>query len=218
MLRTNQGITVGGTWLAIASCLIIATLVLHGPIDPDLRVQMTKVADGSTVWLMAHWIAAAAFSLYAVAGLIVLTSGSRLTEGWWTTTAWAVLPVAALWTLTTAVAEATVVTSAAVAGNFEVFEAWWTFAEGRATGFAFLALAVAVIAANEARRGDGLTPAWSAWAAMVAGLASFVGWALAMWLGIGPASLLWVGASIVMSLWTAWFGVALMRSPASGSV
>jgi len=45
-----------------------------------------------------------------------------------------------------AVAEATVVTEAAVSGCDETFAAWWRFAEGKANGFAFVALPVAVIA------------------------------------------------------------------------
>ena len=217
MRRTNGAVRVGGTWLAIASALMIAVLALHGPIAPDHNVQLTRIADGSTVWSVAHWIAAAAFSLYAVAGLVVLTSETRLTEGWWTMTAWAVLPVGALWTLTTAVAEATVVANAAVSGNSEVYEAWWAFAEGKANGFAFLALAVAVIAGNDARSAEAATPAWSASTAVVAGVASFTGWALGMWFGIGFGSLLWVASSILMSAWTVWFGVALSRSPVSAT-
>ena len=69
-------------------------------------------------------------------------------------TAWAVLTVSALWTMTTAVAEATVVTNAAVSGAKEMFEAWWAFAEGKASGIAFLALAVAVISGNEAQSSE----------------------------------------------------------------
>lgn len=213
MQRTNGGARVGGTWLAVASFLIIAALALHGPIAPDLDDQMTRIADGSAVWSVSHWIAAAALSLFAVAGLLVLTADSRLTEGWWTRTAWAVLPVCGLWTMTTAVAEATVVTNAAVSGNSEVFEAWWAFAEGKATGFAFMALAIAVIAWNDARSVDGVTPRWSAWTATAAGLASFGGWALGMWLGVGLGNLLWLASSLLMGLWTVWFGVALTRSP-----
>jgi hypothetical protein len=213
---TNDKARVAGAWLAVASSLMIAGLALHGPINPDLGAQMTKIADHATMWTVSHWITATGLSLLTVAGLIVLTSGSRLTEGWWTTTAWAVLPVACLWVLTTAVAEATAVTNAAVSGNVEMFEAWWAFAEGKATGVAFLALAVAVIAANDARGAHGATPAWSAWTGMVAGVASFAGWALGMWFGLRLGSLLWVGSTILMSAWTIWFGVALARP--SGSV
>ena len=215
MRRINGRVRVGGTWLAVASGLMIATLVLHGPIAPDLDDQMMRIAARPTVWVVAHWIAAAGLSIYAVAGLLVLTSESRLTAGWWTTTAWALLPVTALWTLTTAVAEATAVTDAVNSGNAEMFAAWWAFAEGKATGFAFLALAVAVIAGNEAQSTDGVTPAWAAWTAMVAGVASFTGWALGMWFGIGGGNLLWLAASILMSVWIIWFGVALTRSPVS---
>lgn len=162
-----------------------------------------------------HWIAAAALSLYVVTGLVVLSSGSRLTESRSTIMAWAVLVVSAIWTVMTAVAETTVVASAAVAGDVETFHAWRAFASGMATGFAFFALAVAVIAANEARRSERVTPVWSTWVAMVAGVASFAGWALGMWFGVPLGNLLWVASSIVMSLWALWFGVGLTRSPAT---
>ena len=214
MRHRTTAVRVGGTWLAIASALMIAVLFLHGPISHDLNIQMTRIANGSTVWLVAHWIAAAGLSLYAVAGLVILSSDSRFTEGWWTTTAWAVVPIGALWTLTTAVAEATVVTNAAVSGNTDLFEAWWSFAEGKANGFAFVALAIAVIAGDDAGKAEPMTPAWAAWTAVVAGIASFTGWALGMWFGIGPGSLLWVASSVVMCLWTIWFGVAMTRLPA----
>jgi hypothetical protein len=88
-----------------------------------------------------------------------LSSGSRLAGGWWTITVWAGLTVSALWTMTTAVAEATVVTDAAVSGAKEMFEAWWAFAEGKANGIAFLALAIVVISGNEARSSERAVPA-----------------------------------------------------------
>ena len=212
MPHTNTAVRVAGTWLAIASSLLIAALVVHGPLAPDLSDQMKKIADGAMVWSVIHWVSAASLSLYAVTGLIVLTSGSRLAEGWWTMTAWAVLTVSALWTMTTAVVEATVVTNAAVAGAKEMFEAWWAFAEGKASGIAFFALAVAVISGNEAQSSERAVPAWSAWIAMVSGVASFAGWALGRWFGVDFGNLLWVACSVLMSVWTLWFGFALMRS------
>lgn len=217
MIQPTNALQAGGTWVAAASFLMIATLSFHGPIAPDLDVQMSRIADAATKWAVVHWMAAAALSLFAVAGLLVLTSRSRLTAGLWTTTAWAVIPVGALWTMTTAVAETTVVADAAASGSRETFAAWWAFAEGKASGFAFLALAVAVVAGNEARSTGGVTPAWAAWAGSLAGVASFSGWALGMWLGIAVGNLLWVVSSILMSIWTLWFGVALMRSRPSAS-
>jgi len=212
MPHTNTAVRVAGTWLAIASSLLIAALVVHGPLAPDLSDQMKKIADGAMAWSVIHWVSAASLSLYAVTGLIVLTSGSRLAGGWWTMTAWAVLTVSALWTMTTAVIEATVVTNAAVAGAKEMFEAWWAFAEGKASGIAFFALAVAVISGNEAQSSERAVPAWSAWIAMVSGVASFAGWALGRWFGVDFGNLLWVASSVLMSVWTLWFGFALMRS------
>ena len=72
MTRTNTTDQVARAWLAIASLLIIATLVLHGAIAPDLADEMKRVAEAPVRWAVAHWIAAVAFSLYAVTGLIVL--------------------------------------------------------------------------------------------------------------------------------------------------
>ena len=108
MPHTSTAVRVAGTWLAIASSLLIAALVVHGPLAPNLGDQMKKIADGAMAWSVIQWVSAASFSLYAVTGLIVLTSGSRLAGGWWTMTAWAVLTVSALWIMTTAVIEATV--------------------------------------------------------------------------------------------------------------
>lgn len=200
----------------MASLLMVLALVTHGPIHPDLDVQMTRVADRVTRWTVIHWLAAAALSSYAVAGLIVLTAGSRLTRGRWTVSAWAVVLVGALWTMTTAVAEATVIVEAARAGASQTFEAWWAFAEGKGSGFCVLALAIAVIAANEARSPERSGPAWVTWVAVVASIGSFAGWALGIWVGLAPARLLWVACSVVMSLWTLGFGVALARSPVGG--
>lgn len=215
MPHTNRKVKTAGAWLAIASFLMIAALGFHGPIAPDLNAQMQKIADGVMRWSIVHWTAAAALSFYALTGLLVLTSGLHLTESLRTLSAWAVVTVGALWTMITAVSEATVVTNAAVSGDMQTFEAWWAFAEGMANGFSFLALAVAVIAANEVRNPEGATPAWAALTAVVAGIASFAGWALGMWFGVGLGNLLWVISSIVMCGWTLWFGVALMRSQTS---
>jgi hypothetical protein len=215
MADTNTAVRVAGIGLAIASSLLIAALVVHGPLAPDLSDQMKKIADGATAWSVIHWVSAASLSLYAVTGLIVLTSGSRLARGTWTMTAWAVLTVSALWTMTTAVVEATVVTSAAVAGAKEAFEAWWSFAEGKASGIAFFALAVAVIAGNEVHSSERAVPAWSAWIGTLSGVASFAGWALGRWFGVELGNLLWVASSVLMGVWALWFGLALLRSRVS---
>ena len=212
MPDTNTAVRVAGTWLAVASLFLTVALIAHGPLAPDLGEQMHMVAGRAQAWVAIHWLSAAALSLFALAGLIVLTSGSRLVRGWWSITAWGVLTISALWIMTTAVAEATAVTNTAVSGAREMFEAWWAFAEGKATGIAFLALAVAVISGNEAQSPDRAVPAWSAWLAMVAALASFAGWALGRWLGVNFGNLLWVASSVVMSLWTLWFGFALSRN------
>lgn len=61
MTHTNKAVQVGGTWLAIASFLMIAVLVFHGPIAHDLNDQMTRIADAALRWSVVHWIAAVVF-------------------------------------------------------------------------------------------------------------------------------------------------------------
>jgi hypothetical protein len=200
-----------GGWLALASILLAAALAVHGPPSPDFGEQMEHIADGTLRWSIVHWAAAAALSSFAIASLIALTSGSRLTQDWWTLSAWAVLPIGALWTTITAVSEATVIFNAAVAGDRAVFDRWWVLAEGMANGFGFMALAFTVIAANEAWQPQGATPRWSSRVAAIAGAASFFGWVLGGWLDIPIGGPIWVLSSLVMCLWLAWFGVSLLR-------
>lgn len=211
--RTGTSARVAGAWLAIGSLLFAVSLALHPPPAPNPGEFMAIIADGPARWVAVHWAAAMALTLFAIAGLLVLTAGSRLTRNGWLATAWAVLVLGALWVTTTAVAEATVITEAAVAGDTATFEAWQLFAEGKAIGFGFLALAVAAIAGNEARSTRSVTPAWAAWIGSVAAIVAFVGFVvLGLLLGIALGGLVWVVSTIVMSLWTLWFGVALGRS------
>lgn len=213
MERRDTATRVAGAWLAVGSVLFVASLVLHPPPPPDSGAFMAVIADGATQWVLAHWIAALALTVFAITGLLVLTTASRLSRDWWTMTAWAVLVVGALWVTTTAVAEATVITDAAVAGDAATFEAWQRFAEGKAVGFGFLAVAIAVIAGNEARSIHAVTPPWAAWIGAVAGVVAFVGFVvLGLLLGIAVGGPIWLVSTIVMSLWTVWFGVAIARS------
>lgn len=217
MSHAETGTRVAGAWLAAASALLATAFLFHGPLAATLGEQMALIAAAPTRWIVVHWAAAASLSMFAITGLLVLAARSRLTESGWAMSAWAVIVVGALWTVNTAVAEATSVTGAAISGNEAMFRAWWQFAEGKASGFVFLALAVALIAGHEAHEPQRATPAWAAWIATAAGIGSFVGWALSMWLGIPAGSLLWVASSLVMCLWFLWFGVALARQPRHGA-
>ena len=216
MTNVQTGLRVAGAWLAAASLLLVLTLGLHGPLHPDLEVQMTHIRESASRWAVAHWLAAAAFSCFAIAAVLVLVSRLRLTSTGMTISAWAVVLVGALWTLTTALTEVTVIADLAASGDLAQFEVWWPFAEGHANGFAMLAVAVAVIAWNEYRDPRRLLPKWSAGVGTGAGLASFAGWALGVWLEVVPANLVWLLASGVMCLWLAWFGTALARTSDTG--
>lgn len=214
MAQTDARVEAAGILLGLGAVLLGGGVVFHGPLAADTGDQMTTIAGASARWAVVHWVAAAGLSFLAMAGVIVLAAGSRLTGNRWTTIAWAVLTLGALWTMTTAIAETTAVTDAAIAGDRAMFETWWAFSEGKAQGFAFAALAVVSIAYNEVRSATRAPPEWASWIGGVAALVSFLAWALWSWLGIGPVSLAWVVSTIVMCLWLAWFGVALSRSGA----
>lgn len=200
-----------GVWLAVGAAALAISLVIHGLPEPDVGDQMLVITADPARWLGVHWLAAAGLSCLAIAGLIVLAAGTRLTATALTVSAWAVLTIGATWTLLTAVAEATVVTDAAIAGNGTIFAAAWAFSEGMANGFAGLALAVAVIAGSEMRAADSATPAWASGIAVCAGIASFLGWALWSWLDFGFGAPIWVGSSTLMCLWLVWFGAGFAR-------
>ena len=209
MASDRTALRAAGAWLAGASILLVLVLATHGPLHPDLEVQMTRIAESAPRWAAVHWTAAVSFSGIAVAAILVRVSGSRLTSTGTMVSAWAVVLVGALWTLTTAVTEVTVIPDLAASGDLSRFEAWWSFAEGHANGFSLLAVAVAIIAWNETRNPRPLVPKWSAVVGAGAGLASFAGWALGVWFDVGPANLLWVLASAVMGVWLAWLGAGL---------
>lgn len=217
MTSDRSALRAAGAWLASASLLLVLTLALHGPLHPDIEVQMARIAESASRWAVAHWIAAASLSCFMIASLLLLVHGSRLTSTGTLSSAWAVVLVGALWTLTTALVEATAIIGLAESGDLPRFRSWWVFAQGKANGFSLLAVAVSVIAWNETRDPRRFVPRWSAAVGTTAALASFAGWALGVWFDIGPANLLWVLASVVMCLWLAWLGIALARARESGA-
>ncbi|MFC4543774.1 hypothetical protein ACFO5R_17745 [Halosolutus amylolyticus] len=212
--NTSARIRAGGIWLAIGSVLLVVGFALHPPPAPDPAEFVATIADAPTRWVTAHAVTAIGLSAFAIGGLIVLTTGSRLTRTWWVTTAWAVLIVSALLVTTAAVVEATVITDAAIAGETTTFETWSAFAEAHSAVFLAFLLAIAVIAGNEARSGPRTTPTWASWIGAVAAIAAFAGMVLVFGVGIALGGLVWIGATIVMGLWTAWFGIGLARSEA----
>ena len=211
-MTNDTGLRVAGAWLAGASLLLVVALGVHGPLHPDLEVQMMHIGESPSRWAAVHWIASAAFSCFAIAAVLVLVSRSRLTSTGKTMSAWAVVLVGAIWTLTTAVTEVTVIADLAASRDLAHFKAWWSFAEGHGNGFSMLAVAVMVIAWGDYRDPHRLLPRWSAGVAAGAGLASFAGWALGVWLDVVPANLVWLLASVVMCVWLACLGTALART------
>ena len=217
MTSDRSALRAAGAWLTAASLLLVLTLIFHGPLHPDVEAQMARIAESASRWAVIHWTAAASLSCFAIASVLLLVHDCRLTSTGTLSSAWAVVLVGALWTLTTAVGEATAIAGLAASGDLPQFTSWWVFAQGMANGFSLLAVAVSVIAWNETKDPRRLVPRWSAAIGTTAALASFAGWALGVWFDIGPASLLWVLATVVMCLWLAWLGIALARASESGA-
>lgn len=216
--RIDTRMQVGGGWLAVAALGFVVGLVLHPPPSPNPNEFMATIAGAPTQWMAAHWLSAIAASLFVIAGLLILTADTRLTHTWSTMTAWAVLIMGALWVVTAALVEATVSTAAAVAGDTATFTTWQLFAEAHAAAFVAVAVPLAVIAFNEARIGPETTPVWASWIGAAAGAVAAVAFVLVLGVGIAVAGVVWIAATVVMSLWTLWFGVALARSDARQSM
>lgn len=213
--RTNAdavGLRTGGAALAVGSLLLVVGIANHPPPSSDPAAFAATIADAPVRWQAAHVVTAIALFALAVAGLVVLSAGSRLTNHWSTHAAWAVLTLGALWVTTAAIAEATVVTQAAVAGDVAGFETWQLFAEAHATAFVALAAAFAVIAGSEARSAAAATPGWAAGVAALAAIVAAGAYSAGVGFGVGVAGPVWLVSTIVLGLWSVWFGVGLARS------
>lgn len=208
---TSASVRSSGAWLAVGSLLLAVGILLHPPPAADPAGFLAIVAGDPLRWTAAHGLTAVGLGLLTVAGLIVLTAGSRLTRNGWRKTAWAVLTVGALWTTTAAVVEATVIVRAATTGDTATFEVWSPFAEAYSAAFLVVLLALATIAGSEARSAHGTTPVWAAVIGAVAGVVGALGMVLTFGAGIEPAAVVWLGSTVVVSLWTVWFGVTLAR-------
>lgn len=217
MTDLDPRIATAGWWLAGASAVFVVSLALHPPPSPDLAEFMTTIANSPTRWVVVHWLAALALTGFAITGLLVLTARSPITRHRVGASGWALLIVGAIWVSTTAVAEATVITAVAVAGDSAMFEVWHLFAEGKAFGFGMLAGAFALIGGTEAMSDRSITPTWATWIGTAAAVAAFIGFiGLALLLGIAIGSVIWLFSTIVMSLWAIWFGIGLARSTPRG--
>jgi hypothetical protein len=206
--RSNNG--TAGLWLGAGASLLVIALVFHGPPDPDLSVQMQHVAEGHTRWALVHWTAAVALFLISGSGFLNLIDQSAGGSSTALRSAWLVLALGALLTVSTAVSEASVVSVAAHAGENAAFVSWWAFSSGMANGFFALALASALIALSEARSDASSMPTWSCAGGAIFGLFSAVGWSLGEHFGVGIGGPIWLISTLLMCVWLAWFGFAAL--------
>ena len=209
--KSQSNNAVAGLWLGTGASLLIVALIFHGPPDPDLSVQMQHVAESHTRWALVHWTAAAALFLISGAGFLNLIDQNTGGSSRGLRSAWLILALGALLTVSTAVSEAAVVSAAAHAGDMAAFHDWWEFAGGMANGFFALALATALIALAEARSDASRMPAWSNFAGTAFGVLSAVGWSLGEHFGIGIGGPVWLISTLLMCVWLAWFGFAALR-------
>jgi hypothetical protein len=181
---------------------------------------MQHVAEGHTRWALVHWTAAVALFLISGSGFLNLLDQDAGGSSVGLRSAWLVLALGALLTVSTAVSEAAVVSAAAVAGaaagDKATFVSWWEFSSGMANGFFALALATALIALAEARSDAGRMPVWSSAAGTVFGVLSAVGWSLGQHFGVGIGGPIWLVSTLLMCVWLAWFGFAAL-GPARGT-
>ena len=199
-----------GAWLAAAALLLIAALALHPPPETGTEAFMDQIAAEGSTWIVAHGLAAAALASFVVAGLLGLTAaGDGLTRS-----AFGIMVGGASLTLVTAVAEATVVATAAADGDLATFTTWDAFAGGMSMGFVGLALGVAGIAFGALRR-ESPVPRWSARMATGASVVAAAAWILGTGVGVTGASPVWLVTSLVSSAWLVWYGIASVRKGTS---
>lgn len=210
----DTSMRVGGTWLAAGSLLLVVGFLLHPFPSPDPAEFAATVAGEPTRWVAAHGVIAVAMGVFAIAGLVVSTARSRLTGTWWTATAWAALVVAALTVMGAAIVEATAITQASLAGDMATFGTWSAVADVLSATFLVVLFAIAVIATSEARSDDHATPVWASWIGALAAVVAAVGMVAGFVLGFPIGIVVWLGGTVVTSLWTLWFGVVLARSGA----
>jgi hypothetical protein len=171
---------------------------------------MQRVAEGHTRWALVHWAAAVALFLISGSGFLNLIDQSTGGSSTALRSAWLVLALGALLTVSTAVSEATVVSAAAHEGDKATFVSWWAFAGGMANGFFALALASAFIALAEARSNARSMPTWSCAGGAIFGLLSAVGWSFGQQLGLQIGGPIWLISTVLMCIWLAWFGFAAL--------
>ena len=208
--QSNNG--TAGLWLGAGASLLIIALVFHGPPDPDLSVQMHHVAEGHTRWALVHWTAAVALFLISGSGFLNLIDQNTGGSSTGLRSAWLVLALGALLTVSTAVSEAAVVSAAANAGDMAAF-----------------ALLVGIFGRHgewflRPRTRNVRSLRWLKRAAMPAGcphgpcrgsaifgVLSAVGWSLGEHFGIGIGGPIWLISTLLMCVWLAWFGFAALR-------
>jgi hypothetical protein len=197
-----------GLWLGAGASILVAALVFHGPPDADPSVQMQHISEAHLRWALVHWGAAAALFLISGAGFLTLLDQSAGRSSAPIRSAWLVLALGALMTVSTAVSEASVVAAAAYAGDKASFVSWWAFSGGMANGFFALALASAFIASAEAQSDAGVMPRWPSVGGAIFGLLSAIGWGLGEQLGFEIGGPIWLISTVLMCIWLAWFGFA----------
>jgi hypothetical protein len=210
----------GGLWLAAGAALLSAALVFHGPPDADLSVQMEHVSEGRVRWALVHWTAAVALFLMSGGALLNLVMDTSVRRSPILGSAWTVMALGAIATLSTAVSEASVLAAAAETGDTAAFFAWGAFAGGMGNGFWALALATALIAFSDARADDARLPRWASIAGTAFGVLSATGWTLGEQLGIGIGGPIWLISSLAMCVWLVWYGVSIpvsSRHPVASS-
>jgi hypothetical protein len=199
-----------GLWLGAGASILLAALIFHGPPDADPLVQMQTIATSHLRWALVHWGAAAALFLISGAGFLTLLEERSNQWSAPLRSAWLVLGLGALMTVSTAVSEASVVSVAAYDGDKASFVAWWAFSGGMANGFFALALATAFIASVEARNDGSVVPRWSSAGGALFGLLSALGWSLGEQLGFEIGGPIWLVSTMLMCFWLAWFGFAAL--------
>lgn len=211
------GIRIAGVWIALFALLTLVSLSIH-PLGEEAldNAQTMQVIRASTAqWRASHFLYGLAFLFGSVAGLVVLTSHSRLTDSGLGIAGWSMVTIANIPVSLGALVESTVIADVALANDLEAFDLWYSGFLGTTIAlFPVTLIGIFLITMQEIRIASPLLPRW---ASAVAGAGALIS------IGIVPGFLLVIPA--LNALYLAWFapilwllalGIQLMRSASAG--
>lgn len=214
-MDTGTGLRAAGIWIAIGALCFVVGLGIHGAQEETTAAQMAAIADSGT-WTLSHWLIGGGMMALAAGAVTMLASGSKWTDGTMSTMAWGAVALFAIPMALGMALEATVVSEAAVAGSTPQYEMWSTVVVAMINALALVLVGLLVVAWDQFRADDPVTPKWASGIAAVLYLVAFVAFAGSTWFDIAAMMPVAIIGSAIAGLWLLWLGLGMARPAAAG--